>query len=36
MRVYFIEGLDDVFSEGADVLKFGFDERIVHKGIGMD
>jgi hypothetical protein len=33
--VYFIERLEDVFPEGADVLKFGFDERIVHKGIVM-
>ena len=35
LRVYFIERLEDVFPEGADVLKFGFDERIMHKGIVM-
>ncbi len=35
LRVYFIKRLEDVFSEGADVLKFGFDERIMHKGIVM-
>lgn len=33
--MYFIEGLEDVFPEGADVLKFGFDEGIVHEGSGV-